>query len=124
MPPPPPPPPQPPLSGSSLSSSKDSIDARYAEDLGAAPSRRPAPPEQLLVPEEDEDEEAMELTERGRDTPEVTAPTRASSMDRSVACEGRPIRASYIPSSVGTKSVDVPAEEEAAIVVTCDIRSV
>jgi hypothetical protein len=60
--------------------------------------------------------------ERGRDTPEVTAPTRASSMERSVACEDRPIRASYIPSSVGTKSVDVPAEEEGAIAITSDIR--
>lgn len=98
------------------------MDARYAEDLGAAPNRRPAPPEQLLVPEEDEDEEAIELMERGRDTPEVTAPTRVSSTERSVACEDLPIRASYIPSSVGTKSVDVPAEEDGVIVIICENR--
>ena len=81
------------------------MDARYAEDFGAVPSLRPPPPEQLLVPLEDEDEEAMELMDRGR----VTVVTRASSMERSAACDVRPIRASYIPSSVGTKSVDVPA---------------
>jgi hypothetical protein len=89
------------------------MDARYAEDLGAAPSRRPPPPEQLLVPEEDEEDEAMELIDRGRDTPDVTTPTRVSSMERSAACDDRPIRASYIPSSVGTRSVDVPAQMRA-----------
>lgn len=86
------------------------MDARYAEDFGAAPSRRPPPPEQLLVPDDDEDEEAMELMERGRDTPDGTTLIRASSMDRSVACDDRPIRASYMPSNVGTRSVDVPAK--------------
>jgi hypothetical protein len=64
----------------------------------------------------------MELMDRGRDTPEVTVQTRDSSMERSASCEDRPIRASYIPSSVGTKSVDVPAQKERTIVITCDIR--
>lgn len=88
------------------------MDARYAEDFGAAPSRRPPPPEQLLVPDDDEDEEAMELMDRGRDTPDGTTLIRASSMDRSVACDDRPIRASYMPSNVGTRSVDVPAKSD------------
>ena len=87
------------------------MDARYADDLGAAPSRRPPAPEQLLVPEEEEEEEAMELMERGRDTPDVTTPIRVSSMECSVACgDERPIRASYMPSKVGTRSVEVPAQ--------------
>jgi hypothetical protein len=86
------------------------MDARYAEDFGAAPNRRLPPPEQLLVPDDDEDEEAMELTERGRDTPDGTTLIRASSMDRSVACDDRPIKSSYMPSNVGTRSVDVPAK--------------
>jgi len=89
------------------------MDARYADDFGAAPSRRPPPPEQLLVPDDDEDEEAMELMDRGRDTPDGTTLIRASSMDRSVACDDRPIRASYMPSNVGTRSVDVPAKATA-----------
>jgi hypothetical protein len=98
------------------------MDARYAEDFGAAPNRRPPPPEQLLVPDDDEDEEAMELMERGRDTPGGTTLIRASSMDRSVACDDRPISASYMPSKVGTRSVDVPAKQRVTMS-TCAAES-